>query len=47
MVGSLHAISEVVNKSAQFNVAQLLSRENGSTVVTTYAMTGRTSSLPG
>ena len=39
MVGSLDAISEVVNKSAQCNVAQLVSREDGSTVVTTYDWT--------
>ena len=38
-VGSLLDVAEVVNKSAQCNFAQLVSREDGSTVVPTYDWT--------
>ena len=38
-VGSLKGIAEVVNKSAECNVAQLVSREDGSTIVPTYQWT--------
>ena len=38
-MGSLQAIAEVVNRSAQCNHAQLVSREDGSTIVHTYNWT--------
>ena len=38
-VGSLQAIAEVVNKSAECNHTQLVSREDGSTIVNTYDWT--------
>ena len=38
-VGSLQAIAEVVNTSAECNHAQLVSREDGSTIVQTYDWT--------
>ena len=38
-VGSLQAIAEVVNKSAECNFAQLVSREDGSTIVPTFDWT--------
>ena len=38
-VGSLQAIAEVVNKSAECNFAQLVSRDDGSTIVPTFDWT--------
>ena len=38
-VGSLKSIAEVVNNSAECNVAQLVSREDGSTIVPTFDWT--------
>ena len=38
-LGSLQAIAEVVNKSAECNYTQLVSRDDGSTIVTTFDWT--------
>ena len=38
-IGSLRAITEVVNQSAECNFAQLVSREDGNTIVNTYDWT--------
>lgn len=50
-VGSLQAIAEVVNKSAECNFAQLVSREDGSTIVPTFDWTNffipRLKKIPG
>lgn len=38
-VGSLQSIAEVINKSAECNHAQLVSREDGSTIIPTFNWT--------
>ena len=38
-MGSLQAIAEIVNKSAECNYTQLVSREDGSTIITTFDWT--------